>query len=186
LTALLISVLVFAPILGEAVEVVAGVVEVRVTLGLVVVGVVLDPAVPVVDVLVVEVPAPGTVLPCVAMVGVVRVLGAIAAAGVVTVVVVAGECAEPPARSTRAAASTPRASASTAASAPVGPFQLGDADRRVRAAAPHVKHQACSGCSGAPHRGQASPTGVGEGVSEGVPPRGGWEVAALTSPALED
>jgi hypothetical protein len=134
-------------------------------------GVVVAPVVPVVVL--------GTVLVgAVAVVGVVGtvVIGA-AAAGVVTVVVVAGTGDEPPARLTRAAASTPRASTATTASAPIGRFQLGAGARRVRAAAPQLKHHDCSGCSGAPHTGQASPLvageGVaGEGVSTGVPPGG--------------
>jgi hypothetical protein len=98
------------------------------------------------------------------------------------VVVVAGTGAEPPARSTRAAASTPRASTTTTATAPIGRFQLGAGARRVRAAAPQLRHHDCSGCSGAPHTGQASPLGTGGGAPTGMPPWGGCEVAELTSP----
>gem|GEM_PF-2337828 len=169
-----------------------GVVEVGVALGVAVVGVAVAPAVPVAEVLVVELPAPGKRLPGAVVVAVEEVLGVIAAGAVVTVLVIAGTGAEPPARSISAAASTPSASASTAANTPIGPFQLGDAARRVRAAAPQFRHQACSGCNGAPQRGQASPAGGGtDGVVE-IPPaggcelRGGCEVAVLTSPALED
>jgi hypothetical protein len=183
LAALLISFFAFAPILGVGEEVVVGVVEVGVTLGFVVVGVACAPAVPVVAVLVVWLPTPGRALPGVLVVG---VLGVIAAGVVVTVLVIAGTGAEPPARSISAAASTPRASASTAANTPIGPFQLGDAARRVRAAAPQLRHQACSGCIAVPQRGQASPSGVGEAGVADVPPLVGCEVAALTSPALED
>ena len=107
-------------------------------------------------------------------------VGVTAAGEVVTVVVVAG-AVEPPASLTRAAASTPSDSATTTASVATGPFQLGDAARRVRAAAPQRRHHSCSGCSGAPQSGQASPAGAGGGGAAGVPAPGGGEVATLTS-----
>jgi len=142
-------------------------------------GVVVEPVVPsTVPPLVV-----GVVEGVVAVVGVAAVVGVDAAAGVVTVVVVAGTGAEPPARSTKAAASTPRASTTTTANTPIGCFQPGAGARRVRAAAPQLKHHDCSGCRGAPHTGHASPLGAGDGVPAGMPPWGGCEVAALTSPA---
>lgn len=152
------------------------VVELPVTPGVVVVCVeVVVVAVPVPGVVAVEPVVPGTALPGVVavvagVVAVVAVLGAAAAAGVVTVVVVAGTGAEPPARSTRAAASTPSARTTTTASAPIGPFHPGDGARRVRAAAPQLRHHPCSGCSGAPHTGHASPLGAGEDAPAGMPP----------------
>lgn len=150
-------------------------------------GVAVEPAIPGAD--------PGVVLVgAVAVVGTVAVVAGFgaAAAGAVTVVVVAGARAEPPARSTSAAAITPRASATTAANAPIGRFQLGACASRVRAAAPQRKHQDCSVCSGAPHTGHASPVAAGEGALTGtsagsVLPCGCcWEVAVLTSPARAD
>ena len=128
---------------------------------------------------VVELVVPGVVLLGAVLVGVLAVVGVVgtvvigaAAAGVVTVVVLAGTGAEPPARLTRAAASAPRASTTTTANAPIGRFQLGAGARRVRAAAPQLRHHDCSGCSGAPHTGHASPPVVGEGAPTGVPPCG--------------
>jgi hypothetical protein len=133
---------------------------------------------------------PGVVAPwvvvvavVVAVVGIVALLDVATAAGAVTVVVVAGTGEEPPARSTKAAASTPSASTTTTVTAPIGRFQLGAGARRVRAAAPQLRHHDCSGCSGAPHTGQASPRAAGGDVPAGMPSWGGCEVAALTSPA---
>jgi hypothetical protein len=156
-------------------------------LGTLVVVVPVAPGVVVAGVEVVFAPVPGVVVVPVVpgvvvgvvLVGVVAVVGVVgtvvigaATAGVVTVVVVAGTGAEPPARLTRAAASTPRASTTTTANAPISRFQLGAGARRVRAAAPQLKHHDCSGCSGAPHTGQASPLIAEEVVSTGVPPCG--------------
>ena len=70
--------------------------------------------------------------------------------------------ADGPVRLTSAAASAPRASATTSASARIGVFQLAGAASRVRAAAPHPRHHSWSACSGVPHSGQAaSMTGRG-------------------------
>jgi hypothetical protein len=104
---------------------------------------------------------------------------AVESAVVVTVVVVAtAGVPEPVARLTSAAASTPSDSATTTASAAVRPLQLGDAARRVRAAAPQRRHHSWSGCNGAPHSGHGSPDG---GDIACVPAVGG-DVATLTSP----
>ncbi len=129
-------------------------------------------------VLVGDVLAPGARVPCALVV----VAGAIAA-GVVTVVVLAGAVElESPASLTIAAASTPSDSAITVASVAIRPFQLGDAARRVRAAPPQRRHHSCSGCSGAPHSGQASPTAAGgTGAGVGTPTPAGDGVATLTS-----
>jgi hypothetical protein len=56
----------------------------------------------------------------------------------------------------------------------------------VRAAAPQLRHHDCSGWSGAPHTGQASPLVGGVGGATGVAPWGGCEVAVLTSPVGAD
>jgi hypothetical protein len=91
---------------------------------------------------------PGTVAPGVVAPGVVVVdVGKVAAGAVITVLVTASvvEPEEPPASLTRAAASTPRDSAVTTASVMTGAFQVGDAARRVRAAAPQRRHHSCSG-----------------------------------------
>jgi predicted membrane-bound spermidine synthase len=84
----------------------------------------------------VDVLAPVGMLLGVVVVGVLEVVVRTAAA-VVTVLVMAGVVEpEPPTRLTSAAASTPSDSATTTASVATRPFQLGDAARRVRAAAP--------------------------------------------------
>lgn len=100
---------------------------------------VLTPAVGVVEVLgAIVVGTPG-----VALVG---VTGALAAGAVVTVVVTgAAPEPEPPASLTSAAASTPSASTATTAIAATGPFQLGVAARRVRAAAPQTEAPVLAG-----------------------------------------
>jgi hypothetical protein len=193
-TPLSIELLVLWLTLGGLVELGALVVVVPVAPGVVVAGVeVVFAAVPVlVPGVVVGLVVPGVV--GVVLVGAVAVVGVVgtvaigaATAGVVTVVVVAGTGDEPPARLTRAAASTPRASTATTTNAPIGRFQLGAGAKRVRAAAPQLKHHDCSGCSGAPHTGQASPFVAREGVSTGVPPGGApacgdCGVVVLTSP----
>ena len=94
---------------------------------------VLVPAVPVpVPVLVPDALAPAEALGDVELAG----------AGVMTVlVIVAGLAPESPASLTREAASTPSASTITTARAAAGGPQLGDAARRVRAAAPQRRHQ---------------------------------------------
>ena len=94
----------------------------------------------------------------------VLVAGALAA-GVVTVVVVAEEELEPPASLTSAAASTPSAMAATTAIVAIGARQLGVAASRVRAAAPQCRHQSCSGLSGVPQSGHASPPATRWGIA---------------------
>jgi hypothetical protein len=94
--------------------------------------------------------APGVSAPGVVVAGPVAagvVVGAVAAAGAVATVVVAELRLVPslPASLTRAAASTPNDSAVTTATTMIGVFQLGDAERRVRAAAPQRRHHSCSG-----------------------------------------
>ncbi len=120
---------------------------------------VLAPGLPVVGVL-----APGAAVAGVLVVGalvlgaaVAVVRGVVAAGAAVTVLVTAIELEpELPVSFTSAAASTPSDSAMTLASTAIGIFQLGVAAKRVRAAAPQFRHHSCSGCSGAPHSGQAS------------------------------
>jgi multisubunit Na+/H+ antiporter MnhC subunit len=89
---------------------------------------------------------PVSPVPGVLVVGAVAVGVAVMAGAVVTVVVAGAvvERSEPPARVTRAAASTPRESAARTASARTAGFQEGDAAKRVRAAAPQCKHHSCS------------------------------------------
>jgi hypothetical protein len=151
-----------------------GVVVVAAPLGVTAPGVVLGTVTPPLGVVVtpVVVVTPGTVA-----VGVVAVPGATAvvgvtgvlAAGAATVVVVVGAALdpEPPASLTSAAASTPSASTAITAIAAIGPFQLGVAASRVRAAAPQRRHQSWSGFSGAPHNGQASGPGTRTGGAGG-------------------
>ncbi len=93
--------------------------------------------------------------------GVAVVIVRVIAGGVVAV-------GEPPLSFTSAAASTPSASTHTAAIAKIGPFQFVGAARRVRAAAPQLKHHSCRGSSGAPHSGQAASTGGLGGLAPGV------------------
>src|ERR1019366_2322993 len=113
--------------------------------------------------------------------------GATVAAAVVMVFVLTGGAGPvSPASLTRAAARTPSESTTTTTAATSGAFQLGDAARRVRAAAPQLRHHSCSGWSGLPHNGQASPPrvlagGGGTVLSLAVP--AGEDVAALTSRA---
>ena len=87
--------------------------------------------------------APGSTAPGVLVAGAaaVGVNGVLALAGPVVVIVVVAVELEPPASLTSAAASTPRASAAVTAIAVTGAFQLGVAERRVRAAAPQRRHQ---------------------------------------------
>jgi hypothetical protein len=108
--------------------------------------------------------AAGVVAPPGATAVVVGVTGVLAT-GAATVVVVVGAALdpEPPASLTSAAASTPSASTAITAIAAIGPFQLGVAASRVRAAAPQRRHQSWSGFSGAPHNGQASGPGTRTG-----------------------
>lgn len=109
------------------------------------------------------------------------VVGA-AAPSVVTVLVDAGDCAsEPPASFTRAAASTPRDRTAMTAATTRGALQFGDAARRVRAAAPQFRHHSCSGWSGAPHNGQASP-GATLGRCTGAAPALGAPAGAAEAP----
>ncbi len=100
-------------------------------------------------------------------------------AAVVIVLVTAGTVfgvPEPPLSLMSAAASTPNASATITAIATIGAFQLVGAARRVRAAAPQLRHHSCRGSSGAPHSGQAASTGgveltpgvVGGGVARAL------------------
>ena len=93
-----------------------------------------------------------------------------AGAAVVIVLVTGGGVVavlEPPLSLTSAAASTPSASTAITAIATIGAFQFVGAARRVRAAAPQLRHHSCSGSSGAPHSGQAASTG-GVGLAPGV------------------
>jgi hypothetical protein len=139
-------------------------------------------------------PAPVVVAPgvvCVETLGVVVEAEGVLVAGVVMVVVVAGAWGpEPPASFTKAAASTPSESTTTTTAATSGAFQLGEAARRVRAAAPQFRHHSCSGCRGAPQSGQLSPLvarGVGTptmGASPAVP--AGEGAGALTGWMLQD
>lgn len=133
---------------------------------------------------------PGAGLPGAVAVGV-EVLGTVAVVVVwtaapagnafVTVVVLAGAAEpEPPASFTNAAASTPNDSTAATAATSRGALQLGDAARRVRAAAPQRRHHSCSACSGAPHNGHASVGSAREGAGGGAD--GASAVATLTSP----
>lgn len=65
---------------------------------------------------------------------------------------------------TSAALSTPRDSTITTLSMIIGARQFAGAASRVRAAAPQLRHQSCSGMIGIPHRGQASVALVVGGV----------------------
>jgi len=103
-----------------------------------------------------------------ATVGVAADAGVLAAGAATVVVVVATLDPEPPASLTSAAASTPSASTATTAIAAIGPFQLGVAASRVRAAAPQRRHQSWSGFSGAPHSGHASGPGTRTGAKDPV------------------
>src|SRR5664280_1165459 len=139
-------------------------------------------------VLVVGVLAPGTAAPGVVAAGVVAAPGAgvVGAAGVlaagVVMVVVAGaeEELESPASLTSAAARTASASAAMTATVAIGPFQLGVAARRVRAAAPQLRHQSCSGLSGVLQSGHASPPATRCGTARCGSPTG--TVAAAGKP----
>jgi hypothetical protein len=104
-----------------------------------------------------------------AAVVIVRVIGG----GVVAV-------GEPPLSLTSAAASTPRASTAIAAMAKIGAFQLVGAARRVRAAAPQLRHHSCRESSGAPHSGQAASTG-GAGLAPGAGTVGGGDGGGLAT-----
>jgi hypothetical protein len=114
---------------------------------------------------VVGVLAPGTTA---VVVGVAGVTGVLAAGAATVVVVVAALDPEPPASLTSAAASTPSASTAMIAIAAIGPFQLGVAASRVRAAAPQRRHQSWSGFSGAPQSGHASGPGTRTGANDPV------------------
>jgi hypothetical protein len=119
------------------------------------------PAVPVAPAVVVGIApgiAPGTTDVAVVIV---RVIGATARGA-----------PEPPLSLTSAAASTPSASVTVTAIATIGAFQLVGAARRVRAAAPQLRHHSWRGSSGAPHSGQAASTG-GAGLAPGVA-AAGW------------
>ena len=125
------------------------------------------PVAPVVDVVVVGI-VPGTAPGAIgASVVTVRVTGA-TAVGVF----------ELPLSFTSAAASTPSASTAIAVIATIGAFQLVGAARRVRAAAPQLRHHSCRGSSGAPHSGQAASTG-GVELTPGAGTLGGGWVATL-------
>jgi len=62
----------------------------------------------------------------------------------------------PPASLTKAAVSPPADNTTTTATAVMSRRQLGAAASRVRAAAPHCRHQSCSEPIGVPHNGQGS------------------------------
>jgi hypothetical protein len=103
----------------------------------------------------------------------------VGAAGTVIVVVIAGGACGvgvPALSLTSAAASTPSAMAAVTAIATIGARQLAGAARRVRAAAPHIRHQSCAGSSGAPHSGHAASTG---GLADGTGVGGGAARALL-------
>ena len=161
------------------VVVVLGVVDVEapVVLGVLVPGVVVPGAL-VLGVLVAGVLVAGVLVPGTLVVGVLApgatapVVRGVAAVGAVVIVLVMATELEPelPASFTSAAASTPSASATTLASTAIGAFQLGVAASRVRAAAPQFRHHSCSGCSGAPHSGQASLAGARAPGSTGGSP----------------
>jgi hypothetical protein len=105
----------------------------------------------------------------------------VAAAGLVTVVVGAAALEpEPPASFTSAAARTPSDNTATTSATSSGARQLGEAARRVRAAAPQRRHQSCSGCSGAPQSGQASPATAGGGEGAVTAGCGGAAVLLTT------
>jgi hypothetical protein len=131
----------------------------------------------------------GAVLVCgvVALGAVLVWLGAIPTTVLVTVLALGTLLVEFPARAMSAAAITPSDRATTTASTAIGFFQSGEAARRVRAAAPQRTHHSCSGCSGAPHSGQASPgeDGGGKDGGAGDAPAGGG-VATLMSPIRGD
>jgi hypothetical protein len=77
---------------------------------------------------------------------------------------------EPPLSLTSAAARTPNASAAITARATIGALQFAGAARRVRAAAPQLRHHSCWGSSPAPHSGHAASTGgpvLGTGCAGG-------------------
>ncbi len=168
-----------------AVGVVAGVVGLAVVVvdGLIVVGV---PGVPGVTAPVVvgatTPPRPVAPVAPVVVVGIVLwVTPGTAGAAVVIVRVIGGgvvAVGEPPLSFTSAAASTPNASVRITAIATIGAFQLVGAARRVRAAAPQLRHHSWRGSSGAPHSGQAASTG-GAGLTPGVGTVGGGWVATL-------
>jgi hypothetical protein len=136
--------------------------------------VVLVPVAPVVGVLVWGVVVLGTVVDWV---------GATAPAELVIVWMLVTVLVELPASETSAAAITPSERAMTIAITAIGFFQFGDAARRVRAAAPQRTHHSCSGCSGAPQSGHASPgAGVGDAGGDGAAVPGGGGAATLMSP----
>jgi hypothetical protein len=76
--------------------------------------------------------------------------------GAVLTVTVFGAGVEFEASLTSEAARTPSASVATIARAAIGAFRLGGGPRRVRAAAPQLRHHSCSSASNAPHSGQLS------------------------------
>jgi hypothetical protein len=162
------------PVVEPPVLVSPGVVVVAAPLGVVAVGVVLGTLTPPLGVVAgpLGIVAAGVVGVVAAVLGTTAgVVGvtAVLAAGAATVVVVVGAALdpEPPASLTSAAASTPSASTATTAIAAIGPFQLGVAASRVRAAAPQRRHQSWSGFSGAPHSGHASGPGTRTGGAGG-------------------
>jgi hypothetical protein len=114
-------------------------------------------------------PVPGRPLPPVAApgalgagtpAGAVAAGGAVAAAGVRRVELLAVPDPESPASFTSAAAMTASESAASSARTITGARQLGDAARRVRAAAPQRRHQSCLRSSAPPHSGQTSMPGA--------------------------
>ena len=110
----------------------------------------------------------GTIGAGVVVAGGAVVVGTMTAAGVVTgVVAVAGAAAGASPSSvslTNANASIAPARRTIAASATVGSCQFGVWARRVRAGAPHSKHQSWSGPTVAEQRGQRSAPGSGSGA----------------------
>ena len=70
-------------------------------------------------------------------------------------------------RLVKAKASASPASSTTTATSAIGARQFGVGARRVRAGAPHSRHQSCSGATLAPQRGQRSGTGWGPAACEG-------------------
>jgi len=113
--------------------------------------------------------------------------GALVAGTVTVFVIAAGAGPESPASFTSEAAIAPSESAATIASAATGPFQLGEAARRVRAAAPQFRHHSWLGASGVLHSGHVS-AGVGAAVADAgaaVVEPDGW-ASAFTIPARGD
>ena len=136
-----------------------GVVEVRVGFVSVVVGVVVEPLGPVVAV--------GPVVPDAPLGPLVPVTGTTGAGAVSVGVVCDTGASSSPVSFTNANANSAPAMSISAPSATVGSCQFGVGARRVRAGAPHSKHQSCSGPIVAEQRGQRIAPAGGTG---GCPP----------------